>query len=41
MTTATRITAARYDKLSVEGGRTQLVDGQIVVSDPIRSTGSA
>lgn len=31
---ATRITAERYDELSVEGDRTQLVDGQIVVSEP-------
>lgn len=34
MTTATRITAAQYDELSVEGDRKQLVDGQIVVSEP-------
>lgn len=34
MTTATRITAAQYYELTVEGDRKQLVDGQIVVSEP-------
>ena len=34
MTTATRITAAQYDELSVEGDRTELVDGQIVMDEP-------
>jgi Uma2 family endonuclease len=34
MTTATRITAAQYYELTVEGDRKQLVDGQIVVDQP-------
>jgi Uma2 family endonuclease len=34
MTTATRITAAEYHAMTVEGDRTQLVDGQIVVDEP-------
>ena len=34
MTTATRITAAQYYELSVEGHLRQLVDGQIVVDEP-------
>jgi Uma2 family endonuclease len=32
--TATRMTAKEYDAVSVEGDRTQLVDGAIVVSEP-------
>jgi Uma2 family endonuclease len=34
MTTATRMTAAEYHAVTVEGDRTQLVDGQIVVDEP-------
>jgi Uma2 family endonuclease len=34
MTTATRITADQYYAVTVEGDRTQLVDGRIVVDQP-------
>jgi Uma2 family endonuclease len=34
MTTATRMTADEYYAVTVEGDRTQLVDGQIVVDEP-------
>jgi Uma2 family endonuclease len=34
MTTVERMTAERYHAVSVEGDRTQLVDGQIVVDEP-------
>jgi len=34
MTTATRMTAPEYHAVSVEGDRTQLVDGAVVVNEP-------
>jgi hypothetical protein len=34
MSTATRMTADEYYTISVEGDRKQLVDGQIVVTEP-------
>jgi Uma2 family endonuclease len=34
MTTATRMTADEYHAVTVEGDRTQLVDGRIVVDEP-------